>query len=82
MTFQYLHKLLKPKKETIAKGMEIEKALSIIERQMKLNGYRERTLNEYNLIFNQFTEATRVKYLEEITVAKIYEWLDSMNVLI
>ena len=29
---------LKPKKkETIAKGMEIEKALSIIERQMKLN---------------------------------------------
>ncbi|MGM9944760.1 MAG: site-specific integrase [Lysinibacillus sp.] len=72
--------ILKPKKETIAKGMEVEKALSIIERQMRLNGYRERTLNDYNLIFNHFTEATGVKYLEEITVTKIYEWLDSMNV--
>ena len=47
-------------KETAPKGMTVEKALSMIRKQMKLNGYRERTLNDYNLIFNKFAEITDV----------------------
>jgi len=62
------------------KGMSVEKALFTITQQMKLNGYRERTLSDYTLIFNKFAEITRVQYLEEITVSSIYEWLESMEV--
>lgn len=71
--------LLQPQKTT-PKGMTIEKALSTIQQQMKLNGYRERTLQDYNRIFNKFVEITGVQYLEEITVDTIYEWLGKMNV--
>lgn len=67
-------------KEVVPKGMAVEKALFMIHQQMKLNGYRERTLNDYILIFNHFLQATDVTYLEEITVDTIYKWLDSMNV--
>nr|WP_231885794.1 phage integrase SAM-like domain-containing protein [Sporosarcina psychrophila] len=62
------------------KGMSVEKALFTIFQQMKLNGYRERTLNDYELIFNKFAEITGVQYLEEITVDTIYKWLGSMKV--
>ncbi len=71
--------ILKPK-ETAPKGLEAEKALAMICRQMELNGYRERTLNDYHLIFNQFLETTGIKHLEEINVDSIYKWLDSMKV--
>lgn len=71
--------LLQPEKST-PKGMSVEKSLFTIIQQMKLNGYRERTLNVYELIFNKFAEITRVQYLEEITVSSIYEWLESMKV--
>lgn len=60
--------------------MTVEKGLSIIHEQMRLSGYRERTLNDYNLIFSKFVEITGVKYLDEITVDSIYTWLNSMNV--
>ncbi|MET3658600.1 tyrosine-type recombinase/integrase [Sporosarcina psychrophila] len=73
--------LLQPEKSAPApKGMSVEKALFTIQQQMKLNGYRERTLNDYNLIFIKFAEITEVQYLEEITVSSIYEWLESMDV--
>lgn len=69
---------LKPK--TIAKGMDAQKALEIVHRQMTLNGYRERTLKDYITIFNHFLKTTEVKTLEEITIDTIYQWLDGMNV--
>ncbi|WP_367281339.1 phage integrase SAM-like domain-containing protein [Planococcus shenhongbingii] len=47
---------------------------------MRLNGYRERTLKDYNVIFRKFVETTGVEYLEEITVNTIYTWLNNMNV--
>lgn len=58
----------------------VEKALEILNRQMKINGIRERTLKDYNLIFNQFAEFNNVTYLEEFTSQSIYDWLDSMDV--
>jgi hypothetical protein len=64
--------LLQPEKSA-PKGMSVEKALSTIIQQMKLSGHRERTLNDYNLIFNKLTEITGVQYLEEITVDTIYK---------
>lgn len=66
--------------EPVKKGMTVEKGLSIIHEQMRLNGYRERTLKDYNLIFSKFVEITEVKYLDEITVETIYTWLNSMEV--
>ncbi|WP_019414163.1 hypothetical protein [Paenisporosarcina sp. TG20] len=71
--------ILKTKK-VAPKEMTVEKALSIVHQQMKLNGYRERTLNDYNLIFNQFAEAVKIQYLEDINVNSIYKWFESMNV--
>ncbi|WP_075619989.1 phage integrase SAM-like domain-containing protein [Paenisporosarcina indica] len=71
--------ILKTKKAA-PKGMTVEKALSLIHQQMKLNGFREGTLNDYNLIFNQFAEEVQIQYLEDINVNTIYKWLESMNV--
>lgn len=68
------------KAKTITKGMDAKKALEIVHRQMSLNGYRERTLNDYLRIFNHFLGASKVETLEEITVDTIYKWLESMNV--
>lgn len=44
------------------------------------DGYRERTLKDYKIIFNQFVEAAGIKYVEEINVNTIYKWLESINV--
>ncbi|WP_413379270.1 hypothetical protein [Alkalihalobacillus sp. 1P02AB] len=72
---------MKPKQEQqISKGMSSEKALVMIQHQMKLNGYRERTLKGYNDIFNHFLKATGIVYLEDITVHTLYVCLESMNV--
>lgn len=61
-------------------GMTIEKALTILNRQMKVSGLRERTIKDYNLYIKQFCLITGVIYLSDITLEKIYDWLDSMNV--
>lgn len=53
--------------------MTVEKALSFVHQQMKLNGYRERTLNDYHFIFNNFAEAVEIRYLEDINVNTIYK---------
>lgn len=47
---------------------------------MKMNGYRERTLKDYMVIFNHFVEVTNVTYIEEINVNHIYKWLEISNV--
>ena len=61
-------------------GMSIEKALTILNRQMKVSGLMERTIKDYNLYIKQFCLITGVIYLSDITLEKIYDWLDSMNV--
>lgn len=66
--------------ESITKKMSAEKALSVIKRQMELNGYRERTLKDYDTIFNYFLKATGIEYLEDITTNSIYHWLNDMDV--
>ncbi|MED3764721.1 site-specific integrase [Ureibacillus terrenus] len=68
-----------PKRDYIP-GIPIEKALEKIIRQMKAQGLRERTINDYELYVNHFIETTDAKYLDDLTVQHIYDWLASMEV--
>ena len=61
-------------------SMEIEKALETVIRQMRVTGFRSRTISDYNLHMTKFQQVTGVNYLDEITTDTIYEWLGSMNV--
>ncbi|MGY3189728.1 tyrosine-type recombinase/integrase [Lysinibacillus sp. TE18511] len=68
------------KTETAKLGTTALSAMEIINRQMKLNGIRKRTIDDYNLNFTQFIEFNELTYLDQITTDTIYNWLDSMNV--
>ncbi|WP_093266460.1 hypothetical protein [Psychrobacillus sp. OK032] len=68
------------KVEITPKGTTIEQALLIIIKQLKVNGYRPRTLKCYNDIFKKFQGINDKTYLEEINTKTIYKWLDSLNI--
>lgn len=61
-------------------GMSIEKALTILNRQMKVSGLRERTIKDYNLYTKEFCLVTGATHLSDVSLEKIYDWLDTMNV--
>lgn len=61
-------------------GFPVEKALTVVVRQMNAAGLRNRTINDYELHVNHFVEVTGVAFLEEMNADHIYEWLSSMNV--
>lgn len=60
--------------------LSIEKALTIITRQLSITGYRERTIKDYNLHVNHFSKITGIINLKDITIKSIYNWLESMDV--
>ena len=60
--------------------LTIERALTIVIRQLIVSGYRERTLNDYKCYVNHYCEITGIKHLDNITNESIYKWLESMNV--
>lgn len=66
--------------ESSKQKIKVEKALSVVNRQMMINGIRERTIKDYNLSFNKFVEFNDITHLEQIDAQSIYDWLDSMNV--
>nr|WP_235712912.1 site-specific integrase [Bacillus mycoides] len=55
-------------------------ALDVITRQMKVSGYRSRTISDYILHVQRFQNVTHVKYVTDISADTIYRWLDNMNV--
>ncbi|MEQ6375740.1 site-specific integrase [Bacillaceae bacterium S4-13-56] len=61
-------------------GRDLDSVMDIIIQQMKVSGYRERTITDYIRYMTQFRKITNVEYLEEITTDTIYLWLDSMQV--
>ncbi|RLQ91948.1 site-specific integrase [Planomicrobium sp. Y74] len=61
-------------------AMTVEKALRVITKQMQVSGFRERTINDYQLHWNHFAKITGVTFLTEITPNSIYSWLNSMTV--
>ncbi|WP_158095143.1 tyrosine-type recombinase/integrase [Gottfriedia luciferensis] len=60
--------------------MLIRTALGKVIHQMKIMGYRERTLNDYFLYVNQFADKMDLIYLTDISNEYILNWLDTMNV--
>lgn len=69
-----------PKSQKLEKNnIEIELALKVISKQMELNGLRKRTIKEYNYTFTRFTSDLNLKYIDEITIDSIYEWLSSLG---
>lgn len=61
-------------------GRDLDSVMHIIIQQMKVSGYRERTITDNIRYMTQFRKITSVEYLEEITTDTIYLWLDSMQV--
>lgn len=81
-----------PSSLSTASKMEVEKpvvltdlilitnALDVITRQMKVSGYRERTISDYIRHVQHFQSITDVQYVSDISPNAVYRWLDSMNV--
>ncbi|MGE6488940.1 tyrosine-type recombinase/integrase [Paenisporosarcina sp. NPDC076898] len=61
-------------------SLTIEQALATVIQQMKVSGNRERTINDYQYIFNQFVTTNNLIYVEDINTETIYNYLDSLNV--
>lgn len=57
----------------------IDRALLIVKEQMKLSGLRKVTINEYVYTFNRLINEMDLKYLDEITLEVIFEWLSSLG---
>lgn len=61
-------------------GLTVEQALKTVLRQLEVEGCRERTLHDYNLIVNYYIKQSNVIYLEDITESTVRNWLMSMDV--
>lgn len=61
-------------------SITITDALDTITRQMRVSGYRSRTISDYILHVEHFQSVTKVRYVAEISANTIYRWLDSMDV--
>lgn len=70
----------KSEQKTSHYSIDIESALAIIVRQMKTDGNRERTINDYVRYMMDFKNKTDCYYVSDITLTSIYEWFDTMNV--
>lgn len=74
---------IETKKKNKKKDIEsrtIDNALEIVIRQMIASGYRKRTTEDYRRIVGNYQKAQSLKYLSDITVDTIYNWLEDMNV--
>ena len=61
-------------------GMPLLKALEIVTRNMKVAGFRARTISDYTMHVTHFAKITGAATLEELEASHIYDWLASMNV--
>lgn len=61
-------------------SITIESALSIIINQMKTDGNRERTIDDYTRYALDFKSKTNCNYVSDINLTRIYEWLGTMDV--
>ncbi|WP_429717686.1 tyrosine-type recombinase/integrase [Bacillus rhizoplanae] len=58
----------------------ITDALDVVTRQMRVSGYRSRTISDYILHVKHFQTVTHTRYVADISTDTVYRWLDSMNV--
>lgn len=61
-------------------GLTIEQALNTVLRQMEVEGCRERTLFDYNVIVTNFMKQSKIMFIDDITDNSIRDWLMSMDV--
>lgn len=61
-------------------ALKIEEGLEKVFQQMQTNGNRKRTIQSYQYIFKQFIEVTHLKYIEDISLDSIYQYLEEINV--
>lgn len=58
----------------------IAAALETVFKQMQIAGNRQRTIESYAYIFNQFVAVNRLEYVEDISAESIYHYLDVLEV--
>lgn len=59
---------------------EIREALENVFNQMRIAGNRQRTIDGYKYIFNQFVEVCHIEYVEDINIDNMYHYLDILEV--
>ncbi len=78
-----LERLSEPKNQSVSNRedeRDLDNIMEVIIQQMRVSGYRERTIADYIRYMTLFRKITNVTNLEEITADTIYFWLDSMDV--
>ncbi|XKO54679.1 tyrosine-type recombinase/integrase [Lysinibacillus fusiformis] len=60
--------------------LTIEDALEVVFQQMRIAGNRQRTIESYQYIFEQFMTINKLMYVEDITVEALYHYLDVLKV--
>lgn len=58
----------------------IDKALSLVFRQMRATGRRPRTIESYDYVFAEFVKKTGIKYVHEINADTLYLYIDQLDV--
>lgn len=54
--------------------LTIEDALEVVFQQMRIAGNRQRTIESYQYIFEQFMTINKLMYVEDITVEALYHY--------
>ena len=60
-------------------SLSIRQAIEIVNRQMKLQGLRHKTLLTYNHTINKYVEFLKLKTVDDINKEGFIEWLESLN---
>lgn len=60
--------------------LTFEDALEVVFQQMRIAGNRQRTIESYQYIFEQFMTINKLMYVEDITVEALYHYLDVLKV--
>lgn len=61
-------------------AITVSTALDIVFQQMRIAGNRPRTIDSYSYIFEQFASVCHIGYVENISLDKLYHYLDVLEV--
>ena len=61
-------------------GLTINDTLETVFQQMRIARNRPRTIDSYQYTFNKFASEVQIKYVEEISVDTIYQYLNVSEV--
>lgn len=61
-------------------SLTIQRAMELVERQMRVSGLRDRTIQSYTFAMNEFRAVTKIKYVEDITLDTLYDYMNAINV--